>query len=310
LTLQAQLPIRRKTANARASAINDLVVNPMKGKQLTNIRAAGSDENILLTPPARFDLEQAIEFIDDELVEVTPKSIRLRKISWGLMVSAKARSQAGTVVSDHPADFVPATYNPNNSDRGAGCWVPGNRYPYRDRHDSITKEKPMSTNASKSKLCPSGFIYLVPGRISINGDPRFSRSPPAEEEIVADAMIAIGVATASYINPAVTLTLFEPAGCEFVMADESLRPNDIVWDFPTAGSMTKIRASVNTGTPETLNRGNSKSFRFAIKGRAGRDIKLEISVAAQPVDVLVDSCTWTIDQLGPDTLNLGGPLDD
>ena len=59
---------------------NDLVVNPMKAKQLTNIRAAGSDENILLTPPARFDLEQAIEFIDDdELVEVTPKSIRLRK---------------------------------------------------------------------------------------------------------------------------------------------------------------------------------------------------------------------------------------
>ncbi|MBM4196055.1 MAG: translational GTPase TypA [Gammaproteobacteria bacterium] len=59
---------------------NDLVVNPTKGKQLTNIRAAGSDENILLTPPIRFSLEQALEFIDDdELVEVTPTSIRLRK---------------------------------------------------------------------------------------------------------------------------------------------------------------------------------------------------------------------------------------
>lgn len=59
---------------------NDLVVNPLKGKQLTNIRAAGSDENILLTPPVRMSLEQALEFIDDdELVEVTPKSIRLRK---------------------------------------------------------------------------------------------------------------------------------------------------------------------------------------------------------------------------------------
>jgi GTP-binding protein len=59
---------------------NDLVVNPTKGKQLTNIRAAGSDENILLTPPVRFSLEQALEFIDDdELVEVTPSSIRLRK---------------------------------------------------------------------------------------------------------------------------------------------------------------------------------------------------------------------------------------
>ena len=59
---------------------NDLVVNPMKAKQLTNIRAAGSDENILLTPPTRYSLEQALEFIDDdELVEVTPRSIRLRK---------------------------------------------------------------------------------------------------------------------------------------------------------------------------------------------------------------------------------------
>jgi len=59
---------------------NDLVVNPLKAKQLTNIRAAGSDENILLTPPIRMSLEQALEFIDDdELVEVTPESIRLRK---------------------------------------------------------------------------------------------------------------------------------------------------------------------------------------------------------------------------------------
>jgi GTP-binding protein len=59
---------------------NDLVVNPLKGKKLTNIRAAGSDENVILTPPIRFDLEQALEFIDDdELVEVTPKAIRLRK---------------------------------------------------------------------------------------------------------------------------------------------------------------------------------------------------------------------------------------
>jgi len=59
---------------------NDLVVNPTKAKQLTNIRAAGSDENILLTPPVRMSLEQALEFIeDDELVEVTPKAVRIRK---------------------------------------------------------------------------------------------------------------------------------------------------------------------------------------------------------------------------------------
>lgn len=59
---------------------NDLVVNPTKAKQLTNIRASGSDDAILLTPPIRHTLEQALEFIeDDELVEVTPQSIRLRK---------------------------------------------------------------------------------------------------------------------------------------------------------------------------------------------------------------------------------------
>jgi GTP-binding protein len=59
---------------------NDLVVNPLKGKKLTNIRAAGKDENVVLTPPLRFTLEQAMEFIDDdELIEVTPSSIRLRK---------------------------------------------------------------------------------------------------------------------------------------------------------------------------------------------------------------------------------------
>ena len=61
---------------------NDLIVNPAKGKQLTNIRAAGSDENIILTPPMQMSLETAIAYInDDELVEVTPQSIRLRKRS-------------------------------------------------------------------------------------------------------------------------------------------------------------------------------------------------------------------------------------
>ncbi|MCB1678234.1 MAG: translational GTPase TypA [Halioglobus sp.] len=59
---------------------NDLAVNPTKGKQLTNVRASGSDEALILTPPVRHTLEQALEFIeDDELVEVTPQSIRLRK---------------------------------------------------------------------------------------------------------------------------------------------------------------------------------------------------------------------------------------
>jgi GTP-binding protein len=59
---------------------NDLPVNPLKGKQLTNVRASGTDEAIVLTVPIRHSLEQAVEFIDDdELVEVTPRSIRIRK---------------------------------------------------------------------------------------------------------------------------------------------------------------------------------------------------------------------------------------
>ena len=62
------------------SRSNDLTVNPMKEKKLTNIRAAGSDENIILNSPMKLTLEQALEFIeDDELVEVTPTAIRIRK---------------------------------------------------------------------------------------------------------------------------------------------------------------------------------------------------------------------------------------
>lgn len=59
---------------------NDLVVNPIKGKKLTNVRASGTDEAVRLTPPIKLTLESAVEFIDDdELVEITPKTIRLRK---------------------------------------------------------------------------------------------------------------------------------------------------------------------------------------------------------------------------------------
>jgi len=60
---------------------NDLTVNPTKEKKLTNMRASGTDDNILLKPPRRLELEMALEYIeDDELVEVTPNNIRLRKM--------------------------------------------------------------------------------------------------------------------------------------------------------------------------------------------------------------------------------------
>ena len=59
---------------------NDLEVNPLKGKKLTNVRASGSDEAVRLTTPVTMSLEQAIAYIDDdELVEVTPNAVRLRK---------------------------------------------------------------------------------------------------------------------------------------------------------------------------------------------------------------------------------------
>ena len=59
---------------------NDLIVNPIKGKKLTNVRASGTDEAVRLTPPIKLTLESAVELIDDdELVEITPQSIRVRK---------------------------------------------------------------------------------------------------------------------------------------------------------------------------------------------------------------------------------------
>jgi len=62
------------------SRANDLTVNPLKAKQLTNIRAAGKDDNVLLNPPLRMTLEQGLEFVeDDELMEITPSHIRIRK---------------------------------------------------------------------------------------------------------------------------------------------------------------------------------------------------------------------------------------
>lgn len=74
------------------SRSNDLVVNVLKGKQLTNVRASGTDEAISLTPPIKQTLEQALEFIDDdELVEVTPQYIRIRK----KLLTENERKRAG-----------------------------------------------------------------------------------------------------------------------------------------------------------------------------------------------------------------------
>ena len=76
---------------------NDLTVNALKGKQLTNVRASGTDEAQTLVPPIVYTLEQALEFIDDdELVEVTPVTIRLRK----KLLTENERKRAGRPKKD------------------------------------------------------------------------------------------------------------------------------------------------------------------------------------------------------------------
>ena len=73
-----------------------MIVNPTKGKKLTNMRASGTDENIVLTTPIKLTLEYALEFInDDELVEVTPQSIRIRKTFLKEHERKKASRSAG-----------------------------------------------------------------------------------------------------------------------------------------------------------------------------------------------------------------------
>ena len=73
---------------------DDMIVNPCKAKKVSNMRAAGSDDTVKLTPPRTFTLEEALEFIDDdELVEVTPDNIRLRK----KMLSELERRRGGRV---------------------------------------------------------------------------------------------------------------------------------------------------------------------------------------------------------------------
>jgi hypothetical protein len=119
---------------------NDLVVNALKAKQLTNIRAAGTDENIQLTPPIRMTLEQAIEFIDDdELVEVTPE-----EHPHPQEVPARARTQEGlarqrlTLRLPAPrAPGSPPSVTPD-SPRGATPVHPPRRHPGRSAAESRT----------------------------------------------------------------------------------------------------------------------------------------------------------------------------
>src|SRR3546814_19223796 len=83
---------------------DDLEVNPLKSKQLTNFRASGKDDALRLTPPKRLTLEQAIAYIDDdELVEVTHKSIRLRKLHLDPHERKRASRRAAASRQKHPS---------------------------------------------------------------------------------------------------------------------------------------------------------------------------------------------------------------
>ena len=107
LFLGPGVPIYRGQIVGAHCRDNDLTVNPAKGKKLTNIRAAGRDENVILTPPVLMGLEASIAYInDDELVEVTPTNIRLRKDPrvWGrertcAFPSRAARSSTPTAIA-------------------------------------------------------------------------------------------------------------------------------------------------------------------------------------------------------------------
>ena len=92
LLVETNAPVYEGQLVGLNSRSNDLTVNPTKAKQLSNVRAAGKDEALIISPPIKLSLEQAMEFIeDDELVEVTPQSIRVRK----KILSESDRKRAG-----------------------------------------------------------------------------------------------------------------------------------------------------------------------------------------------------------------------
>ena len=95
------VPVYQGMVIGEHSRGNDLEVNVLKGKQLTNIRAAGKDEAVRLTPPRKMSLEQAIAYIEeDELVEITPKAIRLRKRFLNAEDRKRAKKQAAAQAAE------------------------------------------------------------------------------------------------------------------------------------------------------------------------------------------------------------------
>jgi len=137
---------------------NDLVVNPLKGKKLTNIRAAGRDENIVLTPPVRYTLEQAMEFIeDDELVEITPSSIRLRKRALKEHDRKRAGARSGRKAKpDGRARIAPGRARVSNRYRQRVSRIPpsGCRTPAPGAAGARTRRAPARSSRDRVPCAP------------------------------------------------------------------------------------------------------------------------------------------------------------
>lgn len=164
----------------------------------------------------------------------------------------------------------------------------------------------MAVKAVLNKVCPSGHIYLVPGALAVRDVGPYYQPPT--EEIVVDIM-PTGSESIVFKNQTARLRLLAPAGCEFQLPNKDV-PNYFQYSYPVAGDKTQVQAVFARPEPTTLKRNNSLSYRFPITGREGRDCTVEIVMTAEPIQVVADSCRWTVSSLGTDTTNLKNlPLD-
>ncbi|MEU0501356.1 hypothetical protein [Nocardia sp. NPDC005998] len=160
----------------------------------------------------------------------------------------------------------------------------------------------MTVNAVVSKQCPAvGTVFIVPSNLGVQAT---SLLVSGGDEIFVD-IAPTNVQEASFADPIATLHLLGPTGAEFQIPDTNV-PNARHWSYPVVGDKTRIQCLAD-GKQEHINRGsNSLSYRFPITGLAGRDCTVEIKMTAHPIDVLADSCLWTVAGLGADTTNTRG----
>ncbi|WP_280295882.1 hypothetical protein [Nocardia abscessus] len=166
----------------------------------------------------------------------------------------------------------------------------------------------MAIKAVLQKQCPSsGTVYIVPGFLAVRNDSHLITTA-GRGEIIVDIM-PTGVARAKFRNPTAKLRLIEPNGCEFQLPTEN-PPHDRKWTYPVVNDKHRIQCVIFGEREINRDTGNSLSYRFPITGRAGRDCRVEILMTAEPLDVVADSCLWTVSSLNTDTTNIGNkPLD-